>query len=41
MLSEMYEDFTAELVPESGHWIAEENPRGFVDSVLKFLAKHP
>jgi hypothetical protein len=25
MLSKMYEDYTADLVPESGHWIAEEN----------------
>jgi hypothetical protein len=26
MLSEMYEDYTTDLVPESGHWIAEEDP---------------
>ncbi|KAE9377292.1 alpha/beta-hydrolase [Stipitochalara longipes BDJ] len=41
MLSEMYDDYVAELVPKSGHWIAEENPNGFIDSVLRFLAKHP
>ena len=30
MLSEMYEEYATELVPVSGHWIAEENPSGFV-----------
>jgi hypothetical protein len=27
MLSEMYENFSTNLVPESGHYIAEENSR--------------
>jgi pimeloyl-ACP methyl ester carboxylesterase len=41
MLPEMYENFSMDLVSESGHYVAEENPDGFVESVLKFLAKHP
>jgi hypothetical protein len=41
MLSEMCEDYATGLMPDSGHRIAEENPSGFVGSVLKFLAKHP
>lgn len=40
MLSEMYENYTTHLVPESGHYIEEENLDGFVDTVLRFLAKH-
>lgn len=28
------------MVAESGHWIAEENPEGFVRGVLDFVGKH-
>lgn len=37
---EMYEDAEAALVDRSGHWIAEENPEGFVKHVLAFVGKH-
>ena len=30
---------TGGIVPDSGHWIMEENPRATVDLVAKFLAK--
>ncbi len=36
MLPEMYENFSFDVVPDSGHWIAEENPNAFVRSVLHF-----
>lgn len=41
MLPEMYESFSFEVVPGSGHYIAEENPDSFVGSVLAFFEKHP
>ncbi|CZR61102.1 related to haloacetate dehalogenase H-1 [Phialocephala subalpina] len=40
MLPEMYENFSCEVVPNSGHWIAE-NPVEFVRPVLGFFQKHP
>ena len=33
---EVAEDVTGEPVPESGHWIAEENPEALVESVVRF-----
>jgi pimeloyl-ACP methyl ester carboxylesterase len=42
MVSEMYEGDHVELaeVDASGHYIAEENPGGFVDAVLGFVKKY-
>jgi pimeloyl-ACP methyl ester carboxylesterase len=37
MAKEFYEDVQVGLVPESGHYLAEENPKGFVDELLKFI----
>lgn len=37
---EVFESVEEALIPESGHWIAEENPRGFVDEVSKWVQKH-
>lgn len=33
---EVAEDVTVESVPESGHWIAEENPEALVEIVVRF-----
>jgi len=41
MGKEMYEDAQVAVVPESGHYIAEENPEGFVQAVLRFLEEGP
>ncbi|KAI4208953.1 MAG: hypothetical protein LQ351_008069 [Letrouitia transgressa] len=38
---EMYEQVEQNHVAGSGHWVAEENPEGFVDAVLSFANKHP
>jgi pimeloyl-ACP methyl ester carboxylesterase len=32
-------DVTGGIVPESGHWIMEENPQATVELVTKFLRK--
>jgi pimeloyl-ACP methyl ester carboxylesterase len=48
MLAELAEDMRTDfheggevlIVGESGHYIAEENPEGFVEGVLGFVAKH-
>ena len=39
MASEMYEDVERGIVEGSGHWLAEENPEGFVKRVLAFVEK--
>lgn len=41
MLDEVHEEgtFRVEGVPESGHWIAEENPRSFAEIVLGFITE--
>jgi len=43
MAAEVHEDGTWEedTVPDAAHYIAEENPNRFVDTVLKFINKHP
>lgn len=38
MAAEAFENVNARFVPEAGHYIAEENPEGFVEQVLEFLA---
>ena len=39
MGSEFYEEYEVRSVEGSGHWIAEENPEGFVEQVLRFVQK--
>ncbi|KAJ9648304.1 hypothetical protein H2199_001157 [Coniosporium tulheliwenetii] len=40
MAREVYEDVEAAVVEASGHYLAEENPEGFVKQVLEFIGKH-
>jgi pimeloyl-ACP methyl ester carboxylesterase len=40
MAEETHEGAEVLQVEESGHWIAEENPDGFVKGVLDFVKKH-
>jgi pimeloyl-ACP methyl ester carboxylesterase len=40
MANEFHEDAKVLTVVESGHYIAEENPEGFVEEVLGFVHKH-
>lgn len=40
MLTEVHDQFETLIVEDSGHYIAEENPKGFVDAVLGFVGKH-
>lgn len=42
MLAEVHEDGTYEVatVPDAGHYLAEENPSGFVEKTLAFIEKH-
>ncbi|KAL9108640.1 MAG: hypothetical protein Q9227_006586 [Pyrenula ochraceoflavens] len=37
---EFYERYEIVTVAKSGHWTAEENPKDFVDQVVKFVIKH-
>ena len=37
MMQEVAENVTGLRIPETGHWIAEENPRAFVSAVLDFV----
>jgi pimeloyl-ACP methyl ester carboxylesterase len=37
MAEEMFENVKVGTVKESGHYLAEENPEGFVDEVLAFV----
>ena len=39
MAREFYDDVSVGKVEGSGHWIAEENPEGFVKEVLGFVEK--
>ena len=39
MASEMYENVERGVVEGSGHWLAEENPEGFIKQVLAFIEK--
>jgi pimeloyl-ACP methyl ester carboxylesterase len=36
MLAEVAKDVTVVAIPESGHWIAEENPRALLEELTKF-----
>jgi pimeloyl-ACP methyl ester carboxylesterase len=36
-MKELAEDVTFELVPDSSHWIPEENPEGFVSLLIPWL----
>ena len=36
---EIADDVTTTMVPETGHWLAEENPQGFVDAVQEFATR--
>lgn len=37
---ELYEDVEVVEVPESGHWVAEENPGDCLKEILRFVGKH-
>jgi pimeloyl-ACP methyl ester carboxylesterase len=37
MTREVADDVTAARIPETGHWIAEENPHAVVDELLRFV----
>ncbi|KUJ20594.1 alpha/beta-hydrolase [Mollisia scopiformis] len=41
MLPEMYETFGCEIVPDSGHYIGEENSDALVAFAIAFLQEHP
>jgi pimeloyl-ACP methyl ester carboxylesterase len=36
-MKELAEDVSVSSVESSGHWVAEENPEGFVEDVLQFF----
>jgi pimeloyl-ACP methyl ester carboxylesterase len=40
MMQEMHDGAEIVFVQDSGHYIAEENPEGFVKTVLDFVGKH-
>jgi pimeloyl-ACP methyl ester carboxylesterase len=40
MMQEMHDGAEIAFVENSGHYIAEENPEGFVETVLGFVRKH-
>lgn len=40
MANEFYENVHVGIVPDSGHYLAEENPQGFVSELLKFIESH-
>ncbi|ORY10661.1 Alpha/Beta hydrolase protein [Clohesyomyces aquaticus] len=40
MLKAVHEDPEIVLIDESGHYVAEENPKAFVDVLLQFVSKH-
>jgi pimeloyl-ACP methyl ester carboxylesterase len=37
MMQELAENVTFELVPDSMHWIPEENPEGFVSLLTRWM----
>ena len=39
MASEMYENVERGIIKGSGHWLAEEQPEGFIKQVLAFIEK--
>ena len=39
MLAEVAKNVTVTGIPDCGHWIAEENPKAFVEELLKFVTK--
>jgi pimeloyl-ACP methyl ester carboxylesterase len=41
MMAEVHEHgtFSTAVVADSGHWIAEENPQGFVEATLSFIER--
>jgi pimeloyl-ACP methyl ester carboxylesterase len=39
MMHEVAETVTGLRVPQSAHWIAEENPLAFTEGLLKFLGQ--
>ena len=39
MAQEFYGNVTVGVVRGSGHWIAEEQPKGFVEEVLKSVSQ--
>jgi pimeloyl-ACP methyl ester carboxylesterase len=40
MMQEMHDGAGIVFVENSGHYIAEENPEGFVKAVLRFVGRH-
>ena len=40
-LSRLAEDVESAVVPDCGHWLAEEQPEWLADRLLAFLAAHP
>jgi pimeloyl-ACP methyl ester carboxylesterase len=40
MLQEVHQVYEKLVVEDSGHYIAEENPKAFIDGVLAFVGKH-
>lgn len=40
MVGEFFETVEYANVENCGHWIAEENPRGFIDAVLGWVGRH-
>ncbi len=41
VMREAASNVTEGIVPDSGHWIMEENPKATVGLVRAFLEKHP
>jgi pimeloyl-ACP methyl ester carboxylesterase len=39
MMQELAENVTFELVPDSMHWIPEENPAGFVELLTRWMGQ--
>jgi len=37
---ELYDNVRVVEVPESGHWVAEENPEGCVREIVAFVGEH-
>ena len=40
MNEDFYEAGQVARVKKAGHWLAEEQPEGFVDEILAFIQKH-